>query len=329
MMKQTEFDMAVVGAGPVGTAAAIHAALQGLNVAVFESYSQAKERPGESLPPGVEVIFRQLGVWDTIEKKPCIRNTGHFTRYKESEQTQFHPYGRDEKGEWQGIQLPRMMLDTILRERALELGVQLFAGCHIQTIQLKNESLQLVTQAKQPIAAKYYIDATGAGHLFARNLGIKMLRHSPTLMAQFGYLEKHCPYHELPVFIQSQTGWSWYAEVEPQRYAWVSVDKNAKQTSKPINLIKAGGADVTWRIAQQLAAPNFFLAGDAACVLDPSAGHGVLRALMTGIMAADYISNIIKNRISALDAYASYSFWLNEWFRQDVVQLKQRFAGRN
>jgi flavin-dependent dehydrogenase len=49
------------------------------------------------------------------------------------------------------------------------------------------------------------------------------------------------------------------------------------------------GADVTWRIISPAAGPGFFLVGDAVAVLDPASSHGVLKALMTGMMAAHLI----------------------------------------
>lgn len=323
MMMNHYYDIAIVGSGPAGTAAAIHAALKGLNVALIESYQKSRPQPGESLPPGIEAIFRQLGIWNTIRKLDLIRNNGHYTWCEGDKEKIFHPYGSDKHGEWRGFQIPRNLLNTILQNRALELGVTLFPKCHIKNLVLLNKKITSLSYVNNTIHANYYIDATGGCHLFARNLGIEIIKYSSTLIARYGYLTHDCPHHKTPIFVNDKKGWSWYAKIDHQLYAWVRVEKNSEEKSNEIH--KAyGGAEVTWRMAKQLAGPGFFLVGDAACVLDPSAGHGVLRAMMTGIMAANTIFNLTENIILPQEAYSRYNFWLSSWFKNDMNELKAR-----
>ncbi|MBJ8205870.1 FAD-dependent oxidoreductase, partial [Bacillus cereus] len=56
------------------------------------------------------------------------------------------------------------------------------------------------------------------------------------------------------------------------------------QGLKPMG--KPNGADVTWRAISQPGGAGYFLVGDAAAVLDPASSHGVLKAIMSGMMAA-------------------------------------------
>src|SRR6266581_3922122 len=49
------------------------------------------------------------------------------------------------------------------------------------------------------------------------------------------------------------------------------------------------GSDVTWRLLESCAGPGYFVAGDAASVSDPSASHGVLRALLSGMLAGHLV----------------------------------------
>jgi flavin-dependent dehydrogenase len=57
-------DVAVVGGGPVGSAAALWCVRQGLRVVLLERERFPRRHPGVTLPPGVEPLFAQLGVLD-------------------------------------------------------------------------------------------------------------------------------------------------------------------------------------------------------------------------------------------------------------------------
>src|SRR4051812_35168753 len=53
----SRFDLAVVGGGPAGCAAAIWAAKCGLQTVLMEAREFPRKRPGETLHPGVEALF--------------------------------------------------------------------------------------------------------------------------------------------------------------------------------------------------------------------------------------------------------------------------------
>ncbi|CAA9514798.1 MAG: hypothetical protein AVDCRST_MAG67-3023, partial [uncultured Solirubrobacteraceae bacterium] len=59
-------DVAIVGTGPAGAAAAIACARSGLRVALLERSRLPRERPGETLHPGVEAPLRELGVLERV-----------------------------------------------------------------------------------------------------------------------------------------------------------------------------------------------------------------------------------------------------------------------
>jgi flavin-dependent dehydrogenase len=81
------------------------------------------------------------------------------------------------------------------------------------------------------------------------------------------------------------------------------------------------GADVTWRRAVVPAAPGLLLAGDAAGVLDPASGSGVLRALVTGTVAARAVADVRLGRLPEQHVIAAYRRWLSAWFCADVDRL--------
>ncbi|MEM9297430.1 MAG: hypothetical protein AAGA64_03500 [Bacteroidota bacterium] len=75
--------------------------------------------------------------------------------------------------------------------------------------------------------------------------------------------------------------------------------------------------DVSWKLNTSPASGNYIAIGDAAFTTDPSTSHGVLKAIMTGIMAADMIT-----RNSGLSSgVASYNNWISKWFFTDLYGI--------
>src|SRR5215204_6110773 len=108
----TDADVVIVGGGPAGSAAALWCARQGLRVVLLEREAFPRHRPGETLPPGVEPLFAQLGVADAILAAGFSRHLGTWVSW--SGPRHFDPFGRDSRGSWYGFQAPREELDRIL-----------------------------------------------------------------------------------------------------------------------------------------------------------------------------------------------------------------------
>ena len=83
----------------------------------------------------------------------------------------------------------------------------------------------------------------------------------------------------------------------------------------------AFGADVTWRCAERVAGLGWFLCGDAAAVLDPLSSRGVLRAVMSGMMAAHLAAAAISGDLRDRDAARAYHSWLADWFSRDASTI--------
>src|SRR5688572_9625150 len=119
----------VVGAGPGGGAAAIVAAQAGLRVTLLDAGVAPRERPGETLHPGVEPLFDRLGIGDDVRAAGFVRHAGLSVRWERA--LTFVPYGADERGAWRGFQAWRATLDAIFERRARALGVEVIRGAHV------------------------------------------------------------------------------------------------------------------------------------------------------------------------------------------------------
>src|ERR687890_2213851 len=107
-----DVDVVVVGGGPAGSAAALWCVWQGLRIVVLEREVFPRHRPGETLPPGVEPIFAQLGVTEAIAAAGFTRHRGIWVSW--AGPRRFDPFGLDSGGPWNGFQAPREQLDRIL-----------------------------------------------------------------------------------------------------------------------------------------------------------------------------------------------------------------------
>jgi hypothetical protein len=90
---------------------------------------------------------------------------------------------------------------------------------------------------------------------------------------------------------------------------------------------RSRGAAMTWRLATPVAQPGWFIAGDAAAVLDPTCSGCVLKAIMSGMMAAHLGAPVIAGSVPADAAAEAYGNWVADWFALDATRLAQFYRG--
>ena len=315
-----KYDMAFVGSGPAGTSAAITAASRGLRVLLLDRVRFPRLRPGECLHPGIEPIFRELRVWHAVAEASAVRPEQRRVCWDGG--SRLESFGQDAKGGWRAVHITRSVLDAILLQRARDMGVE-YRQAREEPLQLLRRSggdVDGVIIGGAPVQCRYLVDASGSGSWLNRQLGVAPQVCSPKLTAFCGYREGHL--EDAQRFYTGVDGWYWFAQVDTHTVNWTQVKYGvhtkpcvpAELSGMPAAGPSVCGFDVTWRRAGTLAGQSYFVTGDAAFVLDPSAGNGVLHAVLSGIFAGECVVAVTEGRENHVSVQALYHEWSSQWF---------------
>jgi geranylgeranyl reductase family protein len=184
------FDVAVVGAGPGGSAAAFRLAQAGLQVAMLDKASFPRDKTcGDGLSPRALAVLEEMGVL------PEVQAVSH----RVDDLTIISPRGVPiaaqipQVGELPayGLVAPRLVLDDVVRRRAVEAGVHFLEDFHVSSVERDDGRLELSgRQNGRPARclAQLVILATGASFSLLRRVGL--IREEPDhMVAARAYFE--------------------------------------------------------------------------------------------------------------------------------------------
>jgi flavin-dependent dehydrogenase len=308
-------DLLILGAGPAGCAAAIHARRAGLGVMILEAAGRARPVPGETLHPGIEPIFAKLGVHEAVLAAGFHRHRGVWIEWDQPRQ--FETYGEDDAGPWHGFQADRRQLNDILLQAAIDLGAELQRPAKPEAVLGDGRRVRGVVVNGRELRARWTADATGSGGWLADRLGQRRHICSPPMHAQFGWSDDGDRDGQ-PGIKAHFCGWDWHAPLGNGKAAWVSLRIDDPSAHAKPRL----GTDVTWRTHTACAGAGYFLLGDAAAILDPSSSHGVLRAIMSGMWCAHAIAGWRRKSVSMTAAAGSYRQFIHGQFEHDVEAMR-------
>ncbi len=326
----------MIGGGPAGSAAATMLARKGWQVTVLEREQFPRDHVGESLLPASIPVLEELGALPAVESAGFLPKYGATMvwgsgdapwswYFKETSQRYPHSY-----------QVWRPQFDQILLDNAKAQGVTVLEGHQVTSVIFDGADavgVEFTNAEGEPGEAqcRFVVDASGQSTLLARHLESKQWDPFFKNLAVYAYFTGAKPLPEPDqnnIFIESyRNGWLWSIPLHTGRTSVGAVVDSAigqegiqqhgakafleaqlAQSSHTRAMLENANMDseptvvMDWSYtAEKLYGPGYILAGDAACFVDPLFSSGVHLALMSGVLAAAYVTTAL-NDASMADA---------------------------
>jgi len=325
MNASSTFDLAVIGAGPAGSATAITAARLGAKVVLVEAGQFPRHKVcGEYVSAESLHIVHDL-LRDTPEAErvlaaaPVIGETRLWFRGRCVRAAIDPP----------GISIPRYDLDCLLWRAAQRAGVCAFDNCEVGSVEGQGP-FYIATQ-HSIVTATAVVIAAGRWSKFTPSvavpsgpkwLGIKahFREARPQLSTGLYFFEGgYCGVQPVGenlvnacVMVRSDA-----ATTLPQVFALDATLANRVQTWQPATNPVAT-APLIYREPMPVSG-SFLLVGDAAAFIDPFVGDGISIALRTGAVAAGGLQAFLQGSMSLAAAVEAYRVNYRNQFAAPIV----------
>ncbi len=331
------YDVLVVGAGPAGATVAAMTARAGLSTLVLERTQFPREKVcGDCLNPGAWKILDRLGVSETIDHIPSAKLrwvefldlTGRPIRFELPNEI------RGERG------IRRKLFDDALITNAISAGAQVSFGNPVLKVQ--NGSGWKVTTNNEVIQSKFLVAADGRNSSVARLLADYPKTRTDRVAFQTHFWDDAEPHVTLQLCQYGYLGLATIGEgltnlclVCRPEHAEQFRQEAARKFGLPPEHRWQSIAPLTRRTIQTQHL-NLMYIGDAARVVEPLTGEGILYALQSGMLAADAISTAISDSSDPALIYARqhqkvyrHRLWVNKLARLAVShpRVSSRFFG--
>jgi menaquinone-9 beta-reductase len=316
------FDVVVAGAGPAGSAAAYHLARAGRSVLLLDKHTFPRPKIcGDCLTPrGV----RELSIMGALDKiMPLAAPTKGCGIFSTRGGATISAWPAYEDFPRIGLVISRTVLDELLKDHAVEAGAQFEAPMHVTEVVFEDGRVSGVRgrgkdgdaffQARAVIGADGG-DSVLARHVFslhhqdARAVGLAFRAYFEDVKTAGDYMEIYGEDHVLPgcgwlfpmgdgranvgVGIYEKDlrrrnlDWHSYFEEFISQSPWVRARLDGARRDGEVR----GARLMMGGYRRSVVRPGVALAGDAAGLINPLTGEGMMYALESGRLAAEAIN---------------------------------------
>ncbi|HEY5881050.1 MAG TPA: tryptophan 7-halogenase [Nakamurella sp.] len=306
------YDVIVAGGGPAGAAAALRLATTGLHVALIERSRYDRPRIGETLPPSVQPLLRDLQVWDRFRALDPLPSWGTRSLWGDPFPAELSHLA---SGYGSGWHVDRRRFDSMLAGAAADAGVEQLGGTSATICRFDRGQWSIASSSGVELRGRFLIDATGRRAGPARALGARrfVLDRLVAIAVQFGGREVS---REQFLLVETATDGWWYTAPLPGGTlmamlmtdadvcrsgrlstweAWRERLAATVATASRVGSSATGSVPVVHPAASHRLVRNtdrrpWLAVGDASLAVDPASGSGVTRALRSAAAAADAVA---------------------------------------
>ncbi len=324
----TQFDVAVIGAGPAGSVASALLRKKGYQVCVLEKQHFPRFVIGESLLPHCMEMLEEAGFADAVRAEPGFQLKNGAAFSWGSRYTEFDFTDKFSDGPGTTYQVRRAVFDKILIGEAAKQGVEVRFGHGVTAFDNSGDfarlNIETDTGKRYELTAKFVLDASGYGRVLPRLLNLETPSHLPPRQAHFTHIDDNITnpkFDRNKILItthpQHRNVWIWLIPFgdnrcsvgvvgTPDKLAGESetvlkkfvyecpmlneiLDKAVWENDFPFRSIQGYSANV-----KSLHGRHFALLGNAAEFLDPVFSSGVTIALHSAKLAADLLAKQLE-----------------------------------
>ena len=342
------YDAILIGAGPAGSSAATILAEKGHNVLLIEREKFPRYHVGESLLPFTFEPLKRLGLIDDMRSSSFTKKYSvQFISTSGEASQPFYFNSRYEDDVAQTWQVLRSEFDHMLLNKARSKGANVLEETQVLDLLRDGErvtGVRVRTSDGNEVeySAPITLDCTGKESFSSSRNRWRMRDPYLNKVAVWTYYkgakrDTGIDEGATTVAFLPEKGWFWYI---PQHNDMVSVgvvaegkyltrdkvkapkeifDREVSQNKWIKEYLNPGKCTGDYYITNEYSfhskhcgSEGLLLVGDAYCFLDPVFSSGLMLALKSGIMAADKVSEAIKNNNFCPSQFSDYSSTLRE-----------------
>jgi len=328
---EIDYDILVIGGGPVGTTAAALLSEKGYNVCLLEKTTHPRFHIGESLLPMNLPILKRLGVLEQIKEIGIIKHGAEFNAFNPvTQQWQSETFYFDKafnKEYLYAYEVRRNEFDSILFENCKNKGVTVKEKQKVTQVEFQSPGHVIVHhkaegKEAETLHGRYVIDASGRDSLLSRKMKLKQKNphhQSSAIFGHFSNVERRTGKDEGNISIYwFEHGWFWLIPLNDgsmsvgavcwpeylktldgstEAFLWKTIAMNDAVAERMKNAKSIGEIRATGNFAytsKKMWGRDFMLLGDAFAFVDPVFSSGVYLGMSGAEQAAETIDRCFK-----------------------------------